>query len=137
MGLRKWVSTRIVAFMVGLSCVVSPSFAGEQAADFTLRDINNQEVSLSDFKGKVILMSFWATWCGPCKAIAPNVQAFSERYPSVNFYKIDVDALEELTMYAGVNCMPTFQLYKAGEHVDTLEGADATALEEMIMNKLN
>ena len=83
------------------------------------------------------VLYFTATWCGPCKAIAPNVQAFSEKYPSVNFYKIDVDALEELTMYAGVNCMPTFQLYKAGEHVDTLEGADATALEEMIMNKLN
>ena len=82
------------------------------------------------------VLYFTATWCGPCKAIAPNVQAFSERYPSVNFYKIDVDALEELTMYAGVDCMPTFQFYKNGEHTDTLEGANAKVLEEMIMNKL-
>ena len=65
-----------------------------------------------------------------------GVQAFSERYPSVNFYKIDVDELEELTMYAGVDCMPTFQLYKNGEHTDTIEGAHSKMLEEMIQNKL-
>ena len=82
------------------------------------------------------VLYFTATWCGPCKAIAPTVQAFSERYPAVNFYKIDVDELEELTMYAGVDCMPTFQLYKNGEHTDTIEGAHAKMLEEMIINKL-
>ena len=82
------------------------------------------------------VLYFTATWCGPCKAIAPTVQAYADKYVSVNFYKIDVDALEELTMHAGVNCMPTFQLYKGGEHVDTLEGADAVALENMIKNKL-
>ena len=86
---------------------------------------------------KYMIVKISATWCGPCKAIAPTVQAFSERYASVNFYKIDVDALEELTMYAGVDCMPTFQFYKNGEHTDTLEGANAKVLEEMIMNKLN
>ena len=82
------------------------------------------------------VLYFTATWCGPCKAIAPTVQAFSEKYPTVSFYKIDVDALEELTMYAGVDCMPTFQLYKGGEHINTLEGANAVALEEMIQNSL-
>ena len=82
------------------------------------------------------VLYFTATWCGPCKAIAPTVQAFSEKYPTVNFYKIDVDALEELTMYAGVDCMPTFQLYKGGEHINTLEGANAVALEEMIQTNV-
>ena len=82
------------------------------------------------------VLYFTATWCGPCKAIAPTVQALSEKYPTVNFYKIDVDLLEELTMYAGVDCMPTFQLYKGGARVDTLEGANAAALEEMIQNNL-
>ena len=82
------------------------------------------------------VLYFTATWCGPCKAIAPTVQAYADKYPAVNFYKIDVDELEELTMHAGVNCMPTFQLYKNGEHTDTIEGAHAKMLEEMIQNKL-
>ena len=82
------------------------------------------------------VLYFTATWCGPCKAIAPTVQALSDKYPTVNFYKIDVDALEELTMYAGVDCMPTFQFYTGGEHVNTLEGANAVALEEMIQNNV-
>ena len=82
------------------------------------------------------VLYFTATWCGPCKAIAPTVQALSDKYPTVNFYKIDVDLLEELTMYAGVDCMPTFQLYKGGEHINTLEGANAVALEEMVQNSV-
>ena len=40
--------------------------------NFTFKDINNQKVSLSDFKGKVIIMDFWATWCVPCKAEIPG-----------------------------------------------------------------
>ena len=82
------------------------------------------------------VLYFTATWCGPCKAIASTVQAYADKYPNINFYKIDVDELEELTMYSGVNCMPTFQLYKNGENVQTLEGADPVALENMIKNKL-
>lgn len=82
------------------------------------------------------VLYFTATWCGPCKAIAPTVQALSDKYPTVSFYKIDVDALEELTMYAGVDCMPTFQLYKNGEHTDIIEGAHVKILEELIQNNV-
>ena len=82
------------------------------------------------------VLYFTATWCGPCKAIAPTVQSLADKYPAVNFYKIDVDELEELTMHAGVNCMPTFQLYKNGENVQTLEGADPDGLANMVRTNL-
>ena len=48
--------------------------AGEAAPDFTLRDLNNQSVSLSQFKGKVVLINFWATWCQPCMVEMPHIQ---------------------------------------------------------------
>jgi peroxiredoxin len=47
----------------------------EPAPDFTLRDINGANVALSQHKGKVVVMSFWATWCGPCKEEMPHLQA--------------------------------------------------------------
>jgi peroxiredoxin len=49
--------------------------AGPAAPDFTLRDVAGQPVTLSQFHGKVIVLSFWATWCGPCRAELPHLQA--------------------------------------------------------------
>lgn len=51
------------------------AWAGEAASDFTLRDVNGAEHTLSSLKGKVVVMSFWATWCGPCKEEMPHLQA--------------------------------------------------------------
>lgn len=48
--------------------------------DFTLKDMHGVDVSLSSFKGKVILVNFWATWCGPCKAEIPDLVALQQQY---------------------------------------------------------
>lgn len=60
----------------------------EQAPNFKVTDINGREVSLSDFKGKVVVLDFWATWCGPCKKSLPAMQMLVNKYkddPSVKF----------------------------------------------------
>ena len=54
--------------------VSTPAHAGEAASDFTLRDIEGNNVTLASLKGKVVVLSFWATWCGPCKEEMPHLQ---------------------------------------------------------------
>lgn len=52
--------------------------SGQKAPDFTLKDINGNPVSLSSFKGKVVLLNFWATWCPPCRAEIPSMNKLQQ-----------------------------------------------------------
>lgn len=61
----------------GAACVAD---AKPAKLDFTMKDLDGKEVSLASFKGKVILLNFWATWCGPCKAEIPGFVELQEQY---------------------------------------------------------
>lgn len=76
----------------------------------------------------LVVIDFTATWCGPCKMIAPVYEKMQEEFPGVVFAKIDVDANEEATQLCGVTAMPTFQFYKGGQKVGELKGANADGL---------
>ncbi|TDO94843.1 peroxiredoxin [Halanaerobium saccharolyticum] len=53
---------------------------GMQAPDFTLKNMNDQEVSLSDYRGKKVFLNFWASWCPPCRKEMPDMQKLHEEY---------------------------------------------------------
>ena len=83
----------------GAAC---PANAKPANLNFTLKDMNNRNVKLSDYKGKVILLDFWATWCGPCKIEIPWFVEFQQKYGSTGLQVIGVsvdDSVEKLKPY--------------------------------------
>ncbi len=73
-----WFLRRAVA---GTATTAGAAVVGQPAPDFTLRDLNGQEVRLSDWRGRVVVLNLWATWCEPCKVEMPLLQALAVRHP--------------------------------------------------------
>lgn len=93
-----WPRLTPAVLIVGLvlfSCGTSDSERGEYAPEFSLRDANDQEIRLSDFQGKVVLLNFWATWCGPCKIEMPWFVEFQRKYKDQGFSVIGISMDEE------------------------------------------
>ena len=67
---------------------------GESAPDFTLVDMEGNQVTLSDFRGKTVFVNFWATWCPPCRAEMPEMETVYQEYKGKGVVVIGVDILE-------------------------------------------
>ena len=102
----------------------------------------HQVTSSSDMKAQLeaagdslVVVDFYATWCGPCKAIAPQIEAMSTgEFSAVKFLKVDVDECEEVAMEYNITAMPTFIFIKNGKKVDDMMGANPDKLKSMINN---
>jgi thioredoxin 1 len=79
---------------------------------------------------KLVLVDFWAEWCGPCKQIAPRLDEISEKYSeNLSVCKVDVDSNRELALQYNVRSIPSLMIFKEGELIDSLMGA--VSLEEL------
>ena len=83
-------------------------------------------------KGGLVVVDFFATWCGPCVAIAPKIEELAGQNPTVAFYKVDVDKQEEITALNNVSAMPTFKFFKAGKEVAKVVGADFESIKAKV-----
>ena len=75
-----------------------------------------------------VVIDFFATWCGPCKVIAPKFQEFSKLFPAIAFLKVDVDESAELAEKFDIRAMPTFVFLRDGMQIHKIEGADLKAI---------
>ncbi len=87
--------------------------------------INDENISEVMAQGKPVVLDFWATWCGPCKKIAPIIQELADKYEGqVIVGKVDVeDGADDLVSEYGVRNVPTVLFIKNGEVVDKIVGA--------------
>lgn len=83
----------------------------------------NEVMTSSD----IVLVDFYADWCGPCKAIAPIMDQISEENPSALIYKVNIDDEGALAERFGVQSIPTLITFKDGEVVDTVVGGKPKA----------
>ncbi|XP_029648318.1 thioredoxin isoform X1 [Octopus sinensis] len=88
--------------------------------------------TLKENKDKLIIIDFFATWCGPCKMIAPKLKAMEEEFKSVLFCTVDVDDASEVAEKEGIQAMPTFKFYKGGEEVEEIKGASEPKIREAL-----
>ena len=89
---------KFLSVLVSAAVFAFPAVAGEltgPAPDFTLQARGGGEVSLSDLRGDVVMINFWATWCGPCREEMPHLEALHQRYSGLGFKLLGVNVEED------------------------------------------
>jgi len=91
----------------------------------------NQEITNND----LLLVDFWAEWCGPCKSMHPIFTRMAKKYKRVRFARVNVDNSQDIAMKYGVQSIPTFIMFKNGEIANTMVGAVGEPGIHMICKK--
>ncbi len=73
-------------------------------------------------QGKLMMVDFWADWCGPCRMLGPVIEQLAGRYPDVVVGKVNVDDEQELALRYGVMSIPTVIFFKDGKEIDRKVG---------------
>jgi thioredoxin reductase (NADPH) len=99
----------------------------------TTRNITTDQFSDVINDNEIVLVDFWASWCGPCKQFAPTYEASSEKHPGVVYAKVDTETEQELAARAQVRAIPTLMAFKKGTLVFNQAGAlPPAALEDLV-----
>lgn len=90
----------LLTFVLAIFLPVTPMYAagidpGHAAPEFTLKSLKDRNLSLKEFRGQVVMINFWATWCGPCRQEMPALNALYEKYRHAGFVLLGVNVDSE------------------------------------------
>lgn len=101
----------------------------------TIAITSPQHLSQILSSSRIVITDFWASWCGPCKAIAPLYEQLStqlSRPGLITFTKVDTDAQKDIVSTYNISAMPTFVVFKAGREVKRVKGANPKELDKVV-----
>ena len=133
MKIRK-VLTGLALTALAATSLASSNLAGQPAPDFALRSSTGENLRLSEYRGDVVMINFWATWCGPCRQEMPLLDDLYNRYQRVGFnllgVNIDDDSSRAMDMMAelGVNFPVLFDERKEVSRMYDVDAMPVTIL---------
>ncbi len=102
-------------------------------ATVTTRDLTAEKFNETIEGNDIVLVDFWASWCGPCRQFAPTFQESSEKHPDVVYAKVDTEAEQQLAAAAQIRSIPTLMAFKKGKLLFNQAGAlPPAALEDLV-----
>lgn len=87
-----------------------------------LKHVNKEELENLLKQDKIVIVDFFAEWCGPCQMITPVLEQLAEECSDVDILKVDIDEEQALAINYGIEVVPTLMIFKNGEKKDVLQG---------------